>query len=348
MRPVLSSPCDIPPPPLSPVDTGPLLLEPYSLHLQYLGLTSDLAVSGSNTSNRQSSPIFPQTLDTSFPLPICETPKPSTPSSSPLSAIPRLSAVLPGPLPPLASPSPSARASAATGVAASEEEGDEEVSSPTSSLTTCSSSCICNPFLSFAPIVEVQADPLLHFALAIHCVELKRKVSGVPFDSVIDTLISRFLYAFISADGDGGEGDAFISDFDPDIISSFRKAFEELSMEHPFQLTTIAAVSGIGGNRLPRVFADGRYLGGAEEVWQMHDTRDLWEALEGYEVLVGGKDASCQACGNVRFVPCETYSGSCKVYVEEVEVEEEEPDGEEDMDSGGLRRCPNYNENGLV
>ncbi|MQL92163.1 hypothetical protein Taro_024784 [Colocasia esculenta] len=188
---------------------------------------------------------------------------------------------------------------------------------------------------------------------------------------------------WMEVDGDGGEGDAFISDFDPDIISSFWKAFEELSPEHPFQLTAqqpdepeklaadenrrtkdddrrIPAVTGIvqarisvfqgkinakkaqfaasrpckrppgsegkvvfyftslcgvrrtyedccavrlilrsyvvrvderdvsmhggfkeelntilglgfGSNRLPRVFPDDRYLGGAEEVWQMHD-----------------------------------------------------------------------------
>ncbi|MQL77533.1 hypothetical protein Taro_009928 [Colocasia esculenta] len=84
-------------------------------------------------------------------------------------------------------------------VAASEEEEEEEVPSPACSSTACSSSCIRDPPRSFAPVAEVQADPLLLLALAVRCVELKRKVLGVPFYSVIDTLISRFLYAFISA-----------------------------------------------------------------------------------------------------------------------------------------------------
>ncbi|EHA8590004.1 hypothetical protein COCNU_scaffold014198G000010 [Cocos nucifera] len=103
---------------------------------------------------------------------------------------------------------------------------------------------------------------------------------------------------------------------------------------------------GHGGGRLPRVFADGKYLGGADEVRQMHEAGELGTALEGCEMAAvgigGGVVEACEGCGGVRFVPCETCSGSCKVYVEEVEEEEEEED------EGGFRRCPDCNENGLV
>ncbi|MQM17818.1 hypothetical protein Taro_050796, partial [Colocasia esculenta] len=75
-------------------------------------------------------------------------------------------------------------------VATSEEEEEEEVSSSACSSIVCSSSCISDPPRSFTLVAEVQADPLLLLALVVCCVELKRKVSGVPFDSVIDTLIS--------------------------------------------------------------------------------------------------------------------------------------------------------------
>ncbi|CAA7401871.1 unnamed protein product [Spirodela intermedia] len=92
-----------------------------------------------------------------------------------------------------------------------------------------------------------------------------------------------------------------------------------------------------GGCKLPRVFANGRYLGGVEEIRLLHDAGELGEALEGCEEVVRGKDDSCHGCGGVRFVPCEGCSGSCKVYVEEDATE-----------CGGFRRCPECNENGLV
>lgn len=95
---------------------------------------------------------------------------------------------------------------------------------------------------------------------------------------------------------------------------------------------------GYGGCKLPRVFANGRYLGGAEEIRQLHDAGELGQALEGCEEMVRGKDDSCHGCGGVRFVPCEGCSGSCKVYVEDNEATE----------YGGFRRCPDCNENGLV
>ena len=55
---------------------------------------------------------------------------------------------------------------------------------------------------------------------------------------------------------------------------------------------------------------------------------------------------ACEACGDVRFVLCETCSGSCKVYVYD-EGGQDEDDASDDG-GGGFRRCPDCNENGIV
>nr|BAK07661.1 predicted protein [Hordeum vulgare subsp. vulgare] len=92
---------------------------------------------------------------------------------------------------------------------------------------------------------------------------------------------------------------------------------------------------------LPRVFVDGRYLGGAEDVQALHEAGELSRALEGCDaapVRKLGCMEACSACGDVRFVPCETCYGSCKIFVED----------EEDDDDGEFRRCPDCNENGLI
>ncbi|WOK94198.1 hypothetical protein Cni_G02900 [Canna indica] len=76
---------------------------------------------------------------------------------------------------------------------------------------------------------------------------------------------------------------------------------------------------------LSRVFTDGEYLGRAEELRQMHDAGKLGELLECCEMASPqeGDDTggSCEACSDVRFVPCRRCLGSCKVYRE---VEEED------------------------
>ncbi|KAG1342456.1 hypothetical protein COCNU_05G006850 [Cocos nucifera] len=106
--------------------------------------------------------------------------------------------------------------------------------------------------------------------------------------------------------------------------------------------------TGYGCWTLPRVFADGKHLGGADEVRQMHETGELGTALEGCEMVAvwkgGGVLDACEGCGDVRFIPCTTCSGSCKLYVEEEEEEGEV--GDEEV--GGFRRCMDCNENGLV
>jgi len=114
----------------------------------------------------------------------------------------------------------------------------------------------------------------------------------------------------------------------------------DLSMHSGFKDELHAALGSTAGSRIPQVFADGRHLGGAEEVRRMHEAGELSKALEACEMAPppssGGKGIAleaCSSCGGVRFVPCEECSGSCKVFLEEV---------------GTFRRCPECNENGLV
>ncbi|VAH38083.1 unnamed protein product [Triticum turgidum subsp. durum] len=92
---------------------------------------------------------------------------------------------------------------------------------------------------------------------------------------------------------------------------------------------------------LPRVFVHGRYLGGAKDVQALHEAGELARTLEGCDaapVRKLGCMEACAACGDVRFVPCETCYGSCKIFVHY----------EDDEDDGEFQRCPDCNENGLI
>ncbi|KAL6960737.1 hypothetical protein U1Q18_038501 [Sarracenia purpurea var. burkii] len=103
--------------------------------------------------------------------------------------------------------------------------------------------------------------------------------------------------------------------------------------------------NGVAGGGLPRVFVGKKYIGGAEEIRRMHEDGQLEKVLEGCEKAEdgGGGDGACEACGDVRFVPCETCSGSCKIFYE-CDYEDEEGD-ESDY---GFQRCPDCNENGII
>ncbi|KAL2528738.1 Uncharacterized protein Fot_21339 [Forsythia ovata] len=99
---------------------------------------------------------------------------------------------------------------------------------------------------------------------------------------------------------------------------------------------------------LPRVFVGRKYIGGAEEIRRMNEEGRLEKMVESCELVEdcrgGGRNGVCEACGDVRFVPCETCSGSCKIYYE--------GDFDEEYDESaheyGFHRCPDCNENGLV
>ncbi|KAL4379923.1 hypothetical protein GQ457_02G019470 [Hibiscus cannabinus] len=138
-----------------------------------------------------------------------------------------------------------------------------------------------------------------------------------------------------------------IDERDVSMHSGFKEELKELIGE------------GFNGG-LPRVFLGEKYIGGAEEIRRMHEEGELEKTVQGCEMADndgGGNGGACEACGDIRFVPCETCSGSCKVYYEDDEMEEEaenENENEnEDEDEGekgecGFQRCPDCNENGLI
>ncbi|KAJ4847699.1 hypothetical protein Tsubulata_021825 [Turnera subulata] len=82
---------------------------------------------------------------------------------------------------------------------------------------------------------------------------------------------------------------------------------------------------------LPQVFIRGRHFGGADTIKQMFETGELARVLEGFPRRAPG--FVCEACGDVRFIPCVNCSGSRKLF---------------DEDEGVIKRCLECNENGLI
>ncbi|CAA2953616.1 uncharacterized protein At5g39865-like [Olea europaea var. sylvestris] len=80
---------------------------------------------------------------------------------------------------------------------------------------------------------------------------------------------------------------------------------------------------------LPRVFIGGRYIGGAEEVRQLHESGELKKYLQG---LLPADARGCEACGGYRFILCQECNGSHKYYSEKC----------------GFKSCTSCNENGLT
>ncbi|RAL47110.1 hypothetical protein DM860_014004 [Cuscuta australis] len=129
----------------------------------------------------------------------------------------------------------------------------------------------------------------------------------------------------------------------------------DLSMDSGFkeELKELLGDGYIRSGCLPSVFVGRKCLGGAEEIRRMHENGQLEMAIQGCErVVVDGYSCKsnsnsnsnsnggdpCETCGDIRFVPCETCSGSCKIYREEEEGEV----------GFGFQRCPDCNENGLI
>lgn len=213
-------------------------------------------------------------------------------------------------------------------------------------------------------------------------------------------------------------GTSIVSDFDPQVISTFRKALEELPPANPFHLKPLVVqgsdesvsnskvesklekeklviyftslrgvrktyedcchvrviLKGLGvkvderdvsmhsgfkeelkellgkeydGGGLPRVFLGKKYIGRADEIRKMNEDGLLEKLVENCKRIEDGGtvvgNGVCEACGDISFVPCETCSGSCKIYYE-AEYGESEPE----EDEYGFHRCPDCNENGLI
>ncbi|GAB4831636.1 hypothetical protein Ancab_005647 [Ancistrocladus abbreviatus] len=142
------------------------------------------------------------------------------------------------------------------------------------------------------------------------------------------------------------------------ILKGLRVRVDErdVSMHSGFK-EELRELLGEGFNKggLPRVFVGDCYIGGAEEIRRMHEESRLEKLLEGCQRMEddgGGGNAGlgiCEACGDIRFIPCETCSGSCKIYYEGEEDDEDNDAPECDLEGEyGFQRCPDCNENGLV
>nr|VDC87494.1 unnamed protein product [Brassica oleracea] len=120
------------------------------------------------------------------------------------------------------------------------------------------------------------------------------------------------------------------------ILRSFPVRIDErdLSMDASFA-TELERIFGSGEKdlpktpKLPRVFIGGRYVGGAEEVKQLHEIGELKKLVQ---ELPRVEPSVCEICGGHRFVPCNVCHGSHKVHTEKL----------------GFRTCSACNENGLV
>ncbi|KAL1538678.1 hypothetical protein AAHA92_27394 [Salvia divinorum] len=136
----------------------------------------------------------------------------------------------------------------------------------------------------------------------------------------------------------------------------------DVSMHSGFkeELKTALLAAEAGGIGLPSVFLGGKLVGGADEIRRLNEEGTLGKLVENCEPAddggLGGA-AGCEACGDVRFVPCETCSGSCKIYYDadpenededEAEAEDENDGGDDDSEECGFKRCPDCNENGLI
>uniref|UniRef100_A0A0D3B2T5 Glutaredoxin domain-containing protein n=1 Tax=Brassica oleracea var. oleracea TaxID=109376 RepID=A0A0D3B2T5_BRAOL len=120
------------------------------------------------------------------------------------------------------------------------------------------------------------------------------------------------------------------------ILRSFLVRIDErdLSMDASFA-AELDRIFGSGDKdfpktpKLPRVFIGGRYVGGAEEVKQLHEIGELKKLVQ---ELPRVEPCVCETCGGHRFVPCNACHGSHKVHTEKL----------------GFSTCSACNENGLV
>ncbi|MCO5610996.1 hypothetical protein L7F22_065244 [Adiantum nelumboides] len=119
------------------------------------------------------------------------------------------------------------------------------------------------------------------------------------------------------------------------VLESFQVIVDErdVAMHQGFR-NELREMMGNKPVPVPRLFIKGRYIGGAEDVLQLHEDEELAPLLEGLPHDQRGSAHPCDGCGGARFVPCLECSGSRKVV---------DPDN-----AKAVIRCPDCNENGLI
>ncbi|XP_010693060.3 uncharacterized protein At5g39865 [Beta vulgaris subsp. vulgaris] len=82
---------------------------------------------------------------------------------------------------------------------------------------------------------------------------------------------------------------------------------------------------------LPKVYVNGKYVGGVEEIRRLHENGELKKMIQGLPVADDG--GVCGMCGGFRYVVCEWCDGSHRVFVD---------------DKYGFKSCSLCNVNGLI
>ncbi|KAH6778740.1 hypothetical protein C2S52_009977 [Perilla frutescens var. hirtella] len=111
----------------------------------------------------------------------------------------------------------------------------------------------------------------------------------------------------------------------------------DVSMDRGFRDELRGLMKGKGGHEAipPRLFVQGRYVGGVEEVMKIVDEGSIAKLIQGLPKLAG--ECVCEGCGGVGFLPCFSCHGSCKVVV-----------GVGVKKRSVVVKCGDCNENGLV
>ncbi|KAL6560528.1 hypothetical protein OROGR_004087 [Orobanche gracilis] len=115
------------------------------------------------------------------------------------------------------------------------------------------------------------------------------------------------------------------------IFRGFRVNLDErdISMDAAYR-KELQKVLGENNVTLPQVFIKGKYIGGADVIKQMLEVGELAKLIKGLPLSAM---KPCDACDDVRFIPCTDCNGSRKVFHED----EQKP-----------KRCPKCNEHGLL
>ena len=120
------------------------------------------------------------------------------------------------------------------------------------------------------------------------------------------------------------------------LLQSFRVLFYErdvsMHMEFREELWRILDCKALP----PKLFINGRYIGGAEQVLGLHEQGRLRPLFHG--IPIDHSKGPCEGCAGIRFVVCYKCSGSRKVA----------SDGDDNNGDGSLTNCPYCNENGLI